>query len=230
MVFFRFSHISMALVTTSSFSVHLVIQNFFGNSSLYDTLIYVSLLAGESWKRFHIAFKILSNHQYMAWNAVLNAPYNTCIPQPPTFSSGGSSFPSRCRESRCSKSCPWLQLSKTLARIIDKKWESKSLIKPEQNSYTKSVRECPSAHYVALYSKIHQMIQWKRWFIYISKEHCIRMRCNARISLQSHYLKTCLPLSFLFFNKKEIKKKTSPLSKSMWFQHLEHWQRQQNPP
>ena len=84
---------SRALVATGISSTHLVWQNIKGNWSDWFMVIYVSLLAGESWNNLHVPLK----NFLISYPAVLipdwKAPWMTWSPQEPTSNNWGTSSP-----------------------------------------------------------------------------------------------------------------------------------------
>ena len=91
MYFSIFGHISKALSATLLSSIHLVAQNLRGKTVVPATSLKSSLLAGESWNRYHNALRTYSIFHSVAWHPVQKAPWTMCRPQLPIFNSLGRS-------------------------------------------------------------------------------------------------------------------------------------------
>ena len=81
--------ISRALVATDTSSTHLVWQNIKGDWSDWFMVIYVSLLAGESWNNLHKPLKKFSISQPVVLTLGWKAPWMTWSPQEPTSNNLG---------------------------------------------------------------------------------------------------------------------------------------------
>ena len=87
-----FSHMWIPCAATGSSSTHLVLQKCRGKISQPVSLIWISLLAGDSSNIFHIACKTLLISQSVSIGPVCRAPCHTWAPELPMLINLENSF------------------------------------------------------------------------------------------------------------------------------------------